>query len=687
MNATRKTGHFNLSMSLSAIVCAMSLGMTATADPIEATHGLYSNGAWLTDPTAWEGGLEIDSSKDYIISGRYNAYKSDGTTSAYNFRFASPNQVFNGGSLQFGDPSISAGSKVLMIMAGTPVTFNKLKLGAGSMCSWVGSGNVGGTPVEHVINGAVEVVASAANPYRFLNQESRVNHTYHLTGAFAGGVDTGLKISVSSPLFRLVLDNAAGFYGDLAVEGSETTTASVDLNQAAMRTLTTAEGLVVTLTDDSSSNTIGSYVGAAGAKLVYTTFPGTALTVTNSLAGGITIDLPTSWTGDKPTRTAEAWTNNYPILTLAAGVEFSQGDVVINDLTGLTVQSGIERSIRPVLNADGSTTYYYHLCQPYPLFFSVGQHGTDPSQSSFWTQVDGRGFVSPFEESASQYAYCENTSKFRTNIGTVTCRAGYFLLGSSSSFMVLSGSPTFENDGLIIDGGSIYNWTGSAYTISGKVTVMGSVGVGKDTKAGGSISFAPGTLCGDESAVIGNTSGNSQTNVGLIVKSAENYRGSINYVGAPTVAGHESYVTLGDTGTSSLKAVTLTSNMLFKAFAATDRTTVGDLTLDKNTALVPAGNGETMSCLTVTGTLQFVTPLKIACSNVVYPEIPEDAQEVRCAVLRWPKGAAYGITDFVIDNTGAQGRRHSHRWKVWDDGEYTCFGVERQRTGIVLSVR
>lgn len=657
--------------------------LATMADPIEAVKGRYDDNDWFNKAESWEDNELPDPTKDYIISGNYKSQKADGSYVDYVFRFAKNNQVFNGRSIQFGDPAVYNSRYINMCMSEGVVTFNNegLMLGAGTLCSWWADGTAAAQRV-HSINGKIEVVAPASAPYT-MGSAGKKYFTFNFTGAFSGASDRGLKLSADGVSFIWNFANAAGYCGDLTFVGQQTATATARMNQVALRTLTFADGATFELTSASEANTVGTFAASSANKVVFEQFPGTALTITNSLTGGIEIDLLPS--ASIPGLSNEAWTNDYPILTLAADVSFDSADVVINDRLGAAVSEGLERSIRTKVNADGSTTYYYRLCQPYPMFFAASSHGTDPSQSAFWQPVDGRTFVSPLSEDASAFAYCD-TTKGRTsfNVATYSCAQLLLLKGS---FGTLHTNPTFLNDGLVLgDGAQLYNWNAkNHYTLSGKVTVLGKLTVGNDSKETSSIRFSEGTLHGDENAVITHTTAVSVQNVGFVVQSAENYRGSFLFNGFDVTEGCGVYFSLGSTGTSSVKSVRLGRYYTLNAVTAADLTTVRTLEFGDSNKLVPMGDGTTLSCLTAAESLSISGGrLTVDASTMTYPR-PEEGRSGKFAVLKWPKDAGYTINNFQIYDTQQRGlRRNEHRWGVWEEGDMACLGVIWHRAGLIL---
>lgn len=228
------------------------------------------------------------------------------------------------------------------------------------------------------------------------------------------------------------------------------------------------------------------------------------------------------------------------------------------------------------------------------------------------------------------------------------------------------------------------------YSIRGKFTVIGDgsgVGVRMGTyNKNGTLQFENGVLSGDEDAVIESaTDYQPEKTNGLVFVSAENYRGSVRFDNHAT--SEDTFFTLGDTGDSALHAVALGTNMQFRAYAATDRVCIGDLTFGNDTWFVPQGTAEgVFSCVTVTNVLTLgERPVRVDVSKVLYPA--KSAIVQRYPVLKWPTEKAagtYGKNTFVVNEVSPR----RHEWKTWVEDGLTCFGVEiPAKGGLILLFR
>ena len=236
---------------------------------------------------------------------------------------------------------------------------------------------------------------------------------------------------------------------------------------------------------------------------------------------------------------------------------------------------------------------------------------------------------------------------------------------------------------------TLYNGNGGkTFSVRGKFTVYGD-GFGNGVNIGvyyrnGIQQFEAGVLRGDEKAMIGSSSYTPTYSNGLVFVTAENYRGSVWFKNATA---EDTFFTLGDTGDSALKAVTLGTNMQFRAYAATDRVKIGDLTFKNDGQFMPQGTADgAFSCVTVTNVLTLgATPVRVGVTHVAYPAKQENLQ--RYPVLKWPTAkaaGAYSADDFIV----AEPASRRHVWTTWTEGDMTCFGVEvPAKAGLMLLFR
>ena len=317
-----------------------------------------------------------------------------------------------------------------------------------------------------------------------------------------------------------------------------------------------------------------------------------------------------------------------------------------------------------------------------------------------WTCPPGVDFVNATEPAAAEYCYCIRSTKSITNYDfvsrdDVTYYGHIKVCARNTTYwpsVYLTGKRVMTfHDFRIGPYALFYQGNGDkTYLIQGKFTVYGDgvsgINMGAYYKRG-ILQFAEGVIRGDEKAVIA-SAGNyvpSYSN-GMVFVTAENYRGTVRYDNRQTAA--DTYFTLGDTGDSSLKSVVLGTNMQFRAFAATDRVRIGDLTFKSETQFLPKSSAEgDFSCVTVTNALTLgSTPVRVKTSGVAaYPAKSDRLQ--RYPVLKWPTAKAaktYTAADFDVDGIVPR----SCHWTVWQEGDTSCFGLEvDEKKGMLVIYR
>ena len=190
-----------------------TVASTGWADPIALTGGLYGNGSWMTNATAWADGQVPHDDADYIVD-RNNIDKNNNA-----IRFGEATFAFGGKSLQFG---VVNGFSPAMIFASTTTDFPRdgLKLARGSMTSWVNQGGSGSVRV-HKIKGKVTVLAEGeSNAYKI--SSGKDYHSYMIESNLVGSANAYLKVQsdLTGFQFPLCFDGSA-YKGTITASGSK----------------------------------------------------------------------------------------------------------------------------------------------------------------------------------------------------------------------------------------------------------------------------------------------------------------------------------------------------------------------------------------------------------------------------------------------------------------------------------
>ncbi len=192
---------------------AMAMAFVAKADTIALTGGLYGNGTWITNETAWADGRAPHYDADYIVD-RNNTDKNNNV-----IRFGDGTLAFGGNSLQFG---VVNGFSPMMIFSSTTTDFPRdgLKLARGWMTSWVNQGSSSSVRV-HKIKGQVTVLAEGeSNAYEI--SPGKEYHSYMIESNLVGSANAYLKVQsdLTGFQFPLCFDGSA-YQGTIAASGSK----------------------------------------------------------------------------------------------------------------------------------------------------------------------------------------------------------------------------------------------------------------------------------------------------------------------------------------------------------------------------------------------------------------------------------------------------------------------------------
>jgi len=501
-----------------------------------------------------------------------------------------------------------------------------------------------------------------------------------------------------NPAFGIELGNAAKFYGTILQDAPSSggTWANVSLNQSALKSLEVRPDTKLTFIAASEANTIGDLTLDAGSKVIYKLFPGTALTITNSITGALSIEIA-SFNEALVLPKPQAWTNEYPVLKIPSNVTFDETNLTI-DFPAVSLMPGVTSSSLMKKVVEGTTIYYYVFQQDKNAIFSSRSRETNYIYEDLYWDTSVAHYVNPTNVAAVDCYY------YNTNIGVYAdsqfnpVNKTYYtpLLYTSASYVNLNEHFSMENDGTLILGGSAayYNWQqnytahfGCRTLLLGTHSILGKMSDNETTIFD--------KLAGDANARMRNATdwttyssgAKLLTKTKVEIRDATEYKGTLDF-SRPTQKDGVFTIIVGDTGDSSIAAVNLSSNIVFGAYAATDSTTINNFTIGEIGTLAPVSNADGASCLTVEGALTMATPIKVDCSKMAYPRGSKEGV-TKQPVFRWKTSAAtLTLSDFTIDETGATAKSERKAWKVWTDGEYTCLGLEIQpMPGLVITIQ